>query len=131
MPLYTFSCDSCGIFDKLCSYEARDHQTCPYCQSLAKHYFVPAKMMLVGAAPSKPISVGGANATFDTNHEYRKYLRDNPNVKIVDRGDAEFKRFKDQVDDSANKMAARGGYKDIDHMRRTRAAEARRKKELG
>lgn len=133
MPVYNFECRHCGdpLFEILCKHNERDIQRCPFCGELATPTYTPTNMMLVGAAPSKPITVGGANKAFETNTEYRKYLKDNPNVKIVDPKDSEFKRYKDRVNDDANKMAKRGGYSDIDHMRRERRKEAQRKKELG
>jgi len=130
MPLYRFVCEECGEFEALCRYEERATQRCS-CGMPAEHTYAPTSMLLVGAAPSKPIEVGGAGKVFETNHEYRKYLKDNPNVKIVDPKDSEFRRYKDRCDDDANRMARKAGYSDINHMRHTRRKEADRKKELG
>lgn len=133
MPLYDFDCSTCErkLIDHRCRADERQFVRCPDCDSPMALHFVPARMLLTGAAPSRPITIGGANVSFESNSGYREYLKANPSVKIVDQSDAQWKRFKDRNDDDANKMAKRGGYSDIDNMRQEKRKERERKAELG
>jgi putative FmdB family regulatory protein len=133
MPLYDFDCSACDttFTDLRCKVEARADMKCPVCEGPMVQHFVPSNIRLVGATPSKPIFVQGINQTFDDNASYRNYLRDHPEVKIVDGSDKDFKRIKERSTNDANRMAKKAGYSDIDHMRRERKKEAAKKQQLG
>ena len=109
MPLYDFDCDACGyaLVDHRCRADDRDLVRCPKCEASMTLHFVPARMMLTGAQPSKPIHVAGANVSFESNSGYREYLKANPDVRVVDSSDSSWKGLKDRSTDQANKMAKR------------------------
>ena len=71
-----------------------------------------------GPTMTKPLDLQKqCGVTFTSPAEQRKWEAENPNITLRPTSDSGWKQHKDRAREKANKMAARGGYQDIEHMR--------------
>lgn len=91
---------------------------------------VPQAIMTVGAMPSKPIRLGGADAEFTDNASYRKYLADNPTVRPVSQGSTWLRNHRDKNREAAERIAKKQGYRDLDDRHQKVKAEKAKAKTM-
>lgn len=108
--MYDMRCQDCGDeWEIACSYEERADKRCPACYGPLTH--VIRGCGLTGALPSKPITFGSMQ--FETNREFRNFMRENPRAREVSKSDSSFKNLHDRLSEKRESNAKKMGFGSI------------------
>lgn len=114
MPTYDMRCKTCGFEDEmfLFLHEYEAGVCCPDCDSqMAQRIGVVAT---IGAMPSKPITVGGADISFTSNGSLRQWQNENPDVRMLSTDSMDWKNQRYQIRERAERQAKKMGWRDFD-----------------
>lgn len=112
MPIYEAHCDSCNEeYDVICKVSERENVVCN-CGATPR--FLVSICHTIGAMPSKPIVVGGVGQ-FETNQDYRDWLKHNPNCEVISTKDPDWKRRLNDARTKANDVVQKWGFRDTHH----------------
>tara|TARA_E500000305_G_C3892706_1_gene174963 strand:- start:33 stop:449 length:417 start_codon:yes stop_codon:yes gene_type:complete len=127
MPFYDFKCpEGCGYFNDIFVPLAQHGKTeCSDCGALLTT--VISEVALIGPMPSKPLVVKQIGKSFESERDWKKYQRENPDCAIVS---ADSKQWRDHKDLARAKVESRSkkmGYRDFED-RKTRRKKEKDKK---
>ena len=117
VPSYDYYCPDCGYETELVHRisQCDEVHSCDSCgSSMARR---PRSGGLVGPMPTKPVRVGGLDREFTRMEDLRTYERENPDVKVMSRGDSWFRNHMDDVRSRREAAAKKLGYNDLDHKK--------------
>jgi putative FmdB family regulatory protein len=123
MPLYEYVCDGCEVcWEDFLAVSERNSQVCE-CGAKARR-MVSSGVNLHGAIWDKKIHIGGLDQTFNTNAEYRQYMKEHPNESTVSTKDPKWKAMVQASRDKADANCRKWGFKDHHHWSETHKKEA-------
>jgi putative FmdB family regulatory protein len=125
MPLYEFACDTCEVcWEDFMAVSERNSVECE-CGNRARR-LVSSGVNVVGAVWDKKISIGGLDRTFETNSEYRQYMREHPNEQTLSTKDSKWKDMVQASRDKADSNARKWGFRSHKHWSDTHKKEAKK-----
>ena len=123
MPFYDFKCpDGCGYFNDVFVNLAQHGKTeCPECSALLTT--VISEVALIGPMPSKPLVVKQIGKSFESEREWKKYQRANPDSAIVSADSKQWRDHRDAVRNKADARSRKMGYRYFEHRKADRKKE--------
>ena len=112
MPLYNIDCPNCGVLEDVLAPRAvgGDTYPCPDCEATSKK--LPTTFATAGIIFSNPLTINSAGLKAESNSEARKYLKDNPGCRFVDRSSPYWKRKVERLHERREAKVQKQGYKD-------------------
>lgn len=132
MPIYQLRCDCCDYeYEEILRVDERNDQVCQECFEPMRVVITP-HVGFVGAIFDKKIDTfhKQIGRTFESNAEYRQYLKENPGWVPVSKDDKVMRDRRDFHKNGMDRTARALGYNDHEHKVRVSKAERRRKNEL-
>lgn len=120
MPVYDFKCPKgCGYYqDIYVPLSEHGSTTCPDCSAVMETVIGP--VATIGPMPSKPLVVAQVGRSFESDREWKKYQRDNPDCAIVSADSNAWRDHRDKAYAKAEATARKQGYNDLEHKRAVR-----------
>lgn len=132
MPIYQWTCESCGAEDDVLAPIARMDDTiyCAGCGAAMRR--VPAVGVPAGVLPSKPLVIKHAGVTLETNAEQRGYEAKlaEEGMRMISANSPEWEAEHRKVREFADKRARQRGFRDWDDSKQQRGKDLARKREL-
>ena len=123
MPIYDMRCSECGSEGEfICTVAEKDNQQCPNCDGALKSLIRPVST--IGPMPSKPLKLGGANVSFESMGELKKWERENPNTHVLSTNSKSWKDRLDRSAERADAAAKKCGFNDSEHFSKVQKREA-------
>lgn len=114
MPWYTQDCPKCGILDDV-SRSVEEYKVCAECGGPCEVKISPT--LTVGIVWSNQESSKQLGTHWETNAQKRAWMKRNPNVVEMNKGDANDKALRDQIRSDADRSVQKKGYRDLEHYR--------------
>ena len=113
MPLYKINCPKCGVVDDIFSHQATTWEKKHDCSECG----TPSPKMLTtfstaGIIFSNALEINSAGLRLESNSEKRKYLKENPTCRFVERESSYWKGKTETLHERREVKAQRSGYKD-------------------
>lgn len=124
MPTYDLHCSNCDsyVFDHVCRISDKDSVPCA-CGKLMETAILSAPVT-IGATFSKPLDFEKQlGRTFETNAEFRQYMREHPEAEVVSKSDAWYTSMRDRLRNRMDVTSRKKGYRDYDHEQSTLKAK--------
>ena len=112
MPLYKIDCPECGIVDDVFAHRATaaPQHECPDCGTMAPK--MPTVFATAGIIFSNALEINSAGLRLESNSEKRKYLKENPTCRFVEKDSQYFQRKVERLHERREKKVQGKGYKD-------------------
>ena len=123
MPVYDFKCPAgCGYFNDIYVPLSEHGKTkCSDCGAVLET--VISEVALIGPMPSKPLVVKQIGRSFESESEWKKYQRDNPDSAIVSADSEQWRKHRDAVREKDDARSRKMGYRDFEDRKRQRKKE--------
>ena len=113
MPLYRIDCPKCGTVDDIFSPRAttwEQKHKCPDCGSMSPKMLTT--FATAGIIFSNALEINSAGLRLESNAEKRKYLKENPTCRFVERESPYWKGKTEKLHERREAKAQKSGYKD-------------------
>mgnify|MGYP003108400764 FL=1 len=123
MPLYCIECPKCGIIDDVFAKRATEgfEYPCPECGTTSKK--LPTTFATAGIIFSNPLVINSAGLKAESNSEARKYLKDNPGTRFVDRKSSYWQNKVERLHERRNDRVKSQGYKNWNEFQTEKKAQ--------
>lgn len=123
MPLYRIDCPECGIIDDVFAKRATEGEDypCPDCGVTARK--MPTTFATAGIIFSNPLVINSAGLTAESNSEARKYLKDNPGTRFVDRQSSYWKNKVERLHERRETRVQGQGFKNWNEFQTEKKAQ--------
>ena len=123
MPLYCIECPNCGVVEDVFAPRATGgtEYPCPDCEAVGKK--LPTSFATAGIIFSNPLVINSAGLTAESNSEARKYLKENPGTRFVDRQSSYWKNKVERLHERREAKVKGQGYKNWNDFQTEKKAE--------
>ena len=123
MPLYCIECPDCGIIDDVFAKRATEgfEYPCPDCGTISKK--LPTTFATAGIIFSNPLVINSAGLKAESNSEARKYLKENPGTRFIDRESSYWQNKVERLHERRNDKVKGQGYKNWNEFQTEKKAQ--------